>query len=320
MTNLNKKPTKIELKNTLNEISNSKAAIKYGVSRGTIQRWAEEYGIQTKYFINSDLKNKISNKEFYALTPKQIAIHFNVEVGVVKYYRKKFTEYEYSADEIRSKFKEYSYDMQNQGLVKQIKYDDPSLYTSILNLTKDHTLQSNKFTERLYRIFNNYEQNEVDVCKFCKEPLIFYTFDVGYGLSDNHICKTCIPNHCGFGVSKISQELFSSIFMQLSDCSKSTCKFHGNGGELILSINPEEHIKLAPYKNHMNKHKYHIDFVNGQKIIEFDGSYWHKDAMKDNVKDMFLKLRGFDVLHVNEEDYYKNKDETIQRCLNFLNQ
>ena len=84
---------------------------------------------------------------------------------------------------------------------------------------------------------------------------------------------------------------------------------------------------------------YDIKYKN--KIIEFNGDYWHANPNKykpDNViqypgqayrvaKDIwerdktkleFAKEKGYEVLVIWECDLVKNRDETINKCLNFL--
>ena len=93
--------------------------------------------------------------------------------------------------------------------------------------------------------------------------------------------------------------------------------------------------------NTYSKKIYTYDFVlkSLNKIIEFNGDYWHCNPMKyksnffNKRKQMFAKdiwsydeMRinrvkeiGFDVLVVWESDYKKNKEETVQKCIDFLN-
>ena len=86
---------------------------------------------------------------------------FGVEVQTIKYYKKTFTKKQYDLKTIKEKFKEYNYNFNSRGLVKQIRCTDENLYNSILELTKNQHLQSNKFTERIYRLFNNYSEDKI---------------------------------------------------------------------------------------------------------------------------------------------------------------
>ena len=74
------------------------------------------------------------------------------------------------------------------------------------------------------------------------------------------------------------------------------------------------------------------------KIIEFNGDFWHmnpsiydenyfnkiskiyaKDKWEiDKIKIECARKNGYDVLIVWEHDYRKDKENTIQKCLNFL--
>lgn len=87
---------------------------------------------------------------------------------------------------------------------------------------------------------------------------------------------------------------------------------------------------------------YYYDFVDSKnkKIIEFNGDCFHANPLLfdkfdkphpfnkellaediwrfDNEKISFIKNLGYDVLIVWESDYYKNKEETINKCIEFL--
>lgn len=60
-----------------------------------------------------------------------------------------------------------------------------------------------------------------------------------------------------------------------------------------------------------------------KKIIEFDGTYWHGkvgrgNKNRDTKRDKILNNFGFQVLHIREQDFTKNREETVIKCLNFL--
>ena len=74
------------------------------------------------------------------------------------------------------------------------------------------------------------------------------------------------------------------------------------------------------------------------KLIEFNGDYWHanplfygpmsfikaknkkaKDIWEyDNIKINTAKYQGYDVLVIWENEYKTNKEETINKCIDFL--
>lgn len=296
------------------------AAKEHNISRSVMTRYVKHYNLNPNYFVNKDIKNLILDSKFDNSSPKEISLELGIDNTVIKYYRKDFPETSYTRDEIINKIQKYDYDLDNQGLVKQIKYDDISLYNSIYELTKNHKLQSSKLTERLYRIINEYYYDQIDCCQHCGEALIFYTYKLGYGNSDSKICKNCLSKHCGFGVSIISQKLFDSIYDSLTNQEQNVCRYHHKGGEKVIYIDPDDRMSLTDHNKNLNKYKYHIDFIMDDKIIEFDGTYWHNDSAAEIAKDAFLKLKGYSVFHVKEEDYYENSNAILQQCLNFLRQ
>ena len=89
-------------------------------------------------------------------------------------------------------------------------------------------------------------------------------------------------------VSKISQQLFWLICDNLSDEEKSNCFFHEKNHEKMLLT--------------QNGKFYFPDFVIKNKIIEYDGSYWHDDK-KDNNRNESYKELGFDVLVITDKDF-----------------
>ena len=80
------------------------------------------------------------------------------------------------------------------------------------------------------------------------------------------------------------------------------------------------------------------DFIVGNKIVEFFGTYWHASKNKYNANDIvyrkkkasdiwkqdeervtYLKNLGYDVLIVWEDDFKNNKKKTLNNIKNFLN-
>lgn len=311
-------PSKEELKKDLEIMSISKAAKKYNIHRSSLNKIIKNYDLEINYFVNSNIKENINKDEYQNLSAIELSLSFGVGIETIKYYKKTFIEKQYDLETIKEKFKIYNLNLNSKGLVKQIKCVDQNLYNSIFRLTKNHQLQSNKFTERIYRLFNNYNEDKIERCKYCKDPLKFYTYKLGYGNSENTICKNCISNHCGFGISTVSQKLFNSIYQKLNLTEYDICKYHDLNGEFIIYIENSDIIKLSKYANLLNKTKYHIDFILNDKIIEFDGTYYHKDKDKDIAKDKFLNLKGYKVLHIDELEYKNYPEQILNRCIQFL--
>lgn len=107
--------------------------------------------------------------------------------------------------------------------------------------------------------------------------------------------------------SKISQEIFWLIYNLLNEEEKKQCFFK--------ELNYEKFIVDGA------GHYYFPDFIFLNKIIEYDGKFWHeKNSEKDKLRNMVYKSVGYDLLIINEDDFNrKNKNiKTIERCVNFL--
>lgn len=130
-----------------------------------------------------------------------------------------------------------------------------------------------------------------------------------------------------FGIhSKISQELFDMILKLIDDRS---CQYGSHGGEEYF------------YVNEPNLRSMYVDFKCGNIIIEFHGDYWHMNPRFNEEADIFsyktrtktakeiwkhdkrridwLKKNGYKVLVIWEYDYNKNKEQTIHKCIKFIN-
>lgn len=63
-------------------------------------------------------------------------------------------------------------------------------------------------------------------------------------------------------------------------------------------------------------------YLKNNRIIEFDGNYWHGSSVTNPSREMDRDRRiieaGYSVLHVSENDYKENKEKVIQECINFL--
>ena len=128
----------------------------------------------------------------------------------------------------------------------------------------------------------------------------------------------------GGGFSKISQELFDSIGVKES-------RYGTNGGEYRVKLNSGKHTSF--------------DYFSNGKVIEFNGDLWHANPVKYKEDDKPLETKffgnmiaakeiwdkdakrlreikelGYEVLVVWELEYKNNKSETVQKCINFLNQ
>ena len=106
--------------------------------------------------------------------------------------------------------------------------------------------------------------------------------------------------------SKISQDLFWNIFEQLED---KNCYFYELNNEYTFFVHKDNIIIIR------------VDFKMGNKIIEFDGDYWHskpEQIKKDTLRDEYLTNKGYLIKRVKEKSYMLNKQMVINECLEFL--
>lgn len=314
--NKQKLPNKDVFIDDFNNLSLSKIAKKYNVSVSVIKTLVKEYNLSTTYFDNQLLRSgMLDNLENVDLTYKELSIKYNTDLTTIKLYKKiKPTKRIYTNQQIKDKIIEYKLDLNNKGVVKQIMYGDIDLYNSIINNTSNHFLFSDKLTERIYRIVNDYKNTLIIGCKYCNTPLSFTTFSKGYGASELNVCKECTPKQSGHGVSIISQKIFYQIYNLLKD--KNNCYFNNLNKELHINITKDDKIK---FNHKLNTKFYRIDFAQNNKIIEFDGDYWHRNTQeKDILKKLFLKYKGYNVLRITENEYNSDKELTINKCISFL--
>jgi len=112
--------------------------------------------------------------------------------------------------------------------------------------------------------------------------------------------------------------------------------------------NIKEELKLVDFKipskekwirgKGTNSKAYSVDLTIGNKMIEFNGDYWHMNPNKYNENDFnrtkqmkaieiwqydtdkikLAESHGYEVLTVWESEYHTNREETIQKCIQFL--
>jgi hypothetical protein len=115
--------------------------------------------------------------------------------------------------------------------------------------------------------------------------------------------------------SKISQILFDEIvkFVDTTDVYYATF-------ERPVMVN----YKNKEYIMKLENTYVRPDFVdlNLRKVIEFDGTYWHSHStanpLREKLRDDAIKAMGFDIFHVNEQDYKNDSKKVIENCLLFL--
>lgn len=120
-----------------------------------------------------------------------------------------------------------------------------------------------------------------------------------------------IKQRSGIGsYSKISQLLFWELYNRMSEEHKQLCRFAELNGEELIYVNSQSIKVIKP------------DFKCGNKIIEFDGTYWHSfisTIENDKIKDSILVTKNYKILRILESDYKADKNIVIQKCMQFLN-
>jgi len=116
--------------------------------------------------------------------------------------------------------------------------------------------------------------------------------------------------------SKVSQELFWRVYEKMDKKEKIFFATLKNGIKDDSGKNNEFRLKL-------DNRVIMPDFIVGNKIIEFDGTYYHRDSpenkKRDMMRDIIIKENGYDIFHVNESEYKKIPGKIINDCFNFLN-
>lgn len=109
--------------------------------------------------------------------------------------------------------------------------------------------------------------------------------------------------------SKSSQNFFETL---VTECKldKNKCFYATNNGEKTIKLDDE-------YSKILNQSIIRPDFIVGNKIIEYNGMYWHRNSSeKDFFKKRFLESIGFEVLTVWENE---EQGKALKRCKDFIN-
>jgi len=128
-----------------------------------------------------------------------------------------------------------------------------------------------------------------------------------------------VKNYKKSNFSKISQELFKMIYEKIKD----------DYSEIYFAILEDKN----KYNESGRNFEYRLGLTTSyilpdffikdiKKIIEFDGSYYHRNntenKKRENKRDKEILDNGYKVYHVKEKDYKENPDKVLQDCLDFL--
>lgn len=130
----------------------------------------------------------------------------------------------------------------------------------------------------------------------------------------------------------------SSLYSQIEKEFINDLIIHGINEEDIQTYKTHQLELLNDNFDRCHNRRFMYDITYKNKIIEFNGDFWHmnpsiydenyfnkiskiyaKDKWEiDKIKIECARKNGYDVLIVWEHDYRKDKENTIQKCLNFL--
>jgi hypothetical protein len=195
----------------------------------------------------------------------------------------------------------------SQGFGASLKCDD--VVTRSINHydSSDHRL--------VQKAYNICYPNSIKKCLSCEVDLKFSTFDTGYGAyNGKKICGKCINSKFTSRTrcSKASLDLFDEIYCLLNDSERAGCRYASlNSEKTISTINHQDFHPL------INKRVYYLDFVIGNKNIEYDSERWH-NREKDSVRDEFLATKNIQVHRVDHDECKKNRNKVLKECLNFI--
>jgi hypothetical protein len=129
------------------------------------------------------------------------------------------------------------------------------------------------------------------------------------------ICNVINSN----GYSKISQKLFWVLYNEIKDFFNEIY-FATLNSNKIIDNSGFNHEKFLMLNDRNVFPDFFIKDVN--KIIEFDGDYWHNEARgnikRDNERDESLINAGYEVLHIKENLFKNDCDYVIKKCLRFI--
>lgn len=179
---------------------------------------------------------------------------------------------------------------------------------------KNHNVTSLESFVKRYGEKDGTEKYNAHVIKMTYINSKEYYIDI-YGAEEGIIkyqekIKKCIAHNIDApNYSKISQELFWSVYEKLSDNQKELSWFAELNQEFIFYVH-RDNVKIIM-----------TDFRLCDRIIEFDGDYWHsleRVKIKDKIKRKILSEMGCNILVIKESDYKNNKEQIVKKCIKYL--
>lgn len=303
---------------------------------GCIQKYGEVDGPKIwQDRLNTKLKNQkdnFKNKKWNnGRTLEEYQKRYGVEDGYNRWYKRNIRHsYMVSSQRYIDEFGE-----NGKSIIREIKdntsldsfikrYGDsagPIKYAEYIEKCKNSSKRSINYWIKLCgniddakKLLNDY-QNNTSLDKFIKR----------YGDTDGrkkYLTAVCSATSHGFNAhSKISQKLFWELYNDLEQLNEKNTNFF----ELNAECNFFKNDKLIK-----------VDFKYQNKIIEFNGDFWHANPLyykKDDIiketkasdiwqrdynRNEWLKSAGYLILVIWENEYINYPKETLLKCKNFI--
>ena len=266
-------------------------------------------------------------------------------------YRKQYNAEPFSEKHLEEKREQWSGEKNpgynHGGKLSPWSYNNPSKSKEEIDLCKAKTLesilQSDKLNTKIeyWLKFTNGDKELAEKLLATRQS----TFS-------KEKCIKKYGKEKGLEIWKMRQEKWQNTLDNKSNEEKAEInrkKIYKNGiaskGELELfnELHKEfPELESQKYFKYNNTHYYFYDICLGNKIIEYNGDYWHanpkiynansiikyprktvmaKDVWEGNeIKLQFAKNLGYDILVIWESDYKNNKDDVINKCRSFLSE
>lgn len=131
-----------------------------------------------------------------------------------------------------------------------------------------------------------------------------------------------LSNYKKNNFSKISQDLFQNLYDKIKEDFNEIYFATLNENKEIDESNKNYEFRLS-LNNKVILPDFFIKDIN--KIIEFDGAYWHGEYKRDDFnktreikRDKSIINSGYKIFHIKELNYYKDPEREIQKCLDFI--
>ena len=215
-------------------------------------------------------------------------------------------------------------------------------YNNFLSL-QDIGKQLNISKKHIKRLFSHFLIKEIVQCKYCgesdKDELV-YMNGKPINLCKNHKSLICNSNPSNSSVSKISQELFWSIYDKLDKKYKDSCYFSELNNEFRVKVHAlaREHLEI---KNNYYFYDFCIDYEGTKFVIEFQGNIFHAHPLlfkaddipipfhkeltaaqiweNDEKRSDYISALDHYLVYVWEREFRKDKGFWVDYCLEQIN-